>query len=179
MAWEMVKATGGKRPQGASWAAGLRYRCVTTSGRLTTPEARAWTGLLRAHAALMRDVDRELRRAHGLPLSWYDVLQAVACAPGRRLRMGQLADRVMLTRAGLSGLIDRLESAELVERRPCDGDARGTYAVVTPRGLELLERAARTHRDAVRSRYTGCFDDAELELLGRMCERVAAAGRRD
>jgi DNA-binding MarR family transcriptional regulator len=162
---------------GASCAASVRYRCVATSGLLTTPEAKAWTGLVRAQVALMRDVDRELRRAHDLPLSWYDVLQEVAAAPEGRIRMGELADRVMLTRAGLSGLVDRLERAGLVERRPCEGDARGTYAVTTRSGREQLERAARTHRDAVRRRYTDRFDDAELELFGRMWERIGAAGR--
>jgi DNA-binding MarR family transcriptional regulator len=132
---------------------------------------------VRAHAELMRDVDRELRKAHGLPLSWYEVLQAVAAAPEGRVRMGELANTVMLTRAGLSGLIDRLQSAGLVERRPCERDARGTYAVATPRGLEQLRLAAHTYRDVVRRRYTGRFDDAELELFGRMWERVARPGR--
>jgi DNA-binding MarR family transcriptional regulator len=157
---------------------GGRYRCVSTSNGLTTHEVRAWTGLLRAHAALVRDVDEELRAAHDLPLSWYDVLSEVAGAPGGRIRMGELAQRVLLTPAGLSGLVDRLERAQLIERRPCDGDARGTYAVVTHRGRRLLERAYPTHRDAVRSRYTSRLGDAELDLVGRMWERVAApAGR--
>jgi DNA-binding MarR family transcriptional regulator len=151
---------------------------VATPGRLTSTEAKAWTGLLRAHAALLRDVDRELRRAHGLPLSWYEVLHAVASAPAGGIRMGDLAERVLLTRAGLSGLVDRLEGAGLVERRPCEHDARVTYAVPTAEGLRQLERAARTHRDAVRRGYTGRFDDAELELFGRMWERVGADGAR-
>jgi DNA-binding MarR family transcriptional regulator len=88
--------------------------------------------------------------------------------------MGELADRVMLTPAGLSGLVDRLEHAHLVERRRCDGDARGTFAMVTAEGLELLERARRTYRDAVRRRYTGRLDDNELGLIGRLWERLGA-----
>jgi DNA-binding MarR family transcriptional regulator len=147
---------------------------VAASPELTRSEITAWTGLVRAHATLVREVDRELRAAHGLPLSWYDVLCEVASAPGHRLRMGELADRVMLTRAGLSGLVDRLEHARLVERRRCHGDARGTYAVVTAEGLQLLERARRTHRDAIRRRYTGRLDDTELGLIGRLWERLGA-----
>jgi DNA-binding MarR family transcriptional regulator len=146
---------------------------VSTSNGLTTREARAWTGLLRAHAALVRDVDSRLRSAHDLPLSWYDVLSEIAAAPRGRIRMGELAGRVLLTPAGLSGLVDRLERGNLVERRPCDGDARGTYAVVTPEGRKLLERAYPTHSDAVRARYTSRLDEAELELVGRAWERVA------
>ena len=88
--------------------------------------------------------------------------------------MGELAGRVMLTPAGLSGLVDRLEHARLVERRRCDGDARGTFAMVTAEGLELLERARRTYRDAVRRRYTGRLDDTELGLIGRLWERLGA-----
>jgi DNA-binding MarR family transcriptional regulator len=153
----------------------VRYRCVSTSNGLTTVEARAWTGLLRAHAALVRDVDGELRAAHDLPLSWYDVLSAVASAPGGRIRMGELAQRVLLTPAGLSGLVDRLERGNLVERRPCDGDARGTYAAVTPEGRKVLERAYPTHRDAVRARYTSRFEDAELDLVARVWDRVSPA----
>jgi DNA-binding MarR family transcriptional regulator len=147
---------------------------MSTSEELTRFEVRAWTGLLRAHAVLVHDVDSELRAAHGLPLSWYDVLYEVASAPGGRMRMGELADRVMLTPAGLSGLVDRIEHARLVERRRCDGDARGTYAVVTAEGLELLGRARQTHRDAIRRRYTGRLDDTELGLIGRLWERLGA-----
>ena len=139
---------------------------------LSAHEAQAWTGLLRAHAALVRDVDAELRAAHGVPLSWYEVLCEVASAPGGRLRLGELADRVMLTRAGLSGLVDRLQSAGLMERQSCDGDARGTYAALTAKGSLLLERAMRTHSDAVRRHYTSRLDDSELGLLGRLWDRL-------
>jgi DNA-binding MarR family transcriptional regulator len=82
-----------------------------------------------------------------------------------------------MTRAGLSGLVDRLERADLVERQPCNGDARGTYAVMTDEGRRLLERAYPTHRDAVRMLYTSRFADAELDLVARVWERVASGGR--
>jgi DNA-binding MarR family transcriptional regulator len=145
-----------------------------TPPRLSAPEAAAWSGLLRAHAALVRDVDGDLRAAHGLPLAWYDVLCELAAAPGRRMRMGELADRVMLTRAGLTGLVDRLEGRGLVERRPCDGDARGTYAVATAAGMQQLEVAQTTHRDAIRRRYTGRLTRAQLEHLGGVWRRLLA-----
>jgi DNA-binding MarR family transcriptional regulator len=147
---------------------------VATSEGLTAPEAKAWLGLVRTHAVLVRDVDTALRAAHGVPLSWYDVLCELASTPGGRVRMGELAGRVMLTRAGLSGLADRLERARLIERQPCDGDARGTYAVLTSEGSRLLERAGRTHRDAIRRHYTGRLDDTELGLLCRLWDRLDA-----
>jgi DNA-binding MarR family transcriptional regulator len=161
----------------------VRYRSVRPSaqarpGQLSRREAAAWHGLLRAHARLVRDLDRSLREAHGLPLSWYEVLAELASAPEGRIRMGELAARVMLTPAGLSGVVDRLQRAKLIERRPCEGDARGTFAVATAEGLRRLRRAERTHRDTVRRHYTSRFDDSELELVGSMWERVAASGRR-
>jgi len=157
---------------GASCLGRARYRFVCASNGLTAREERAWTGLLRAHAALVRDVDNELRAAHGIPLSWYRALAEVAAAPGERLRMGELAGRVMLTRAGLSGLVDRLERARLIERQSCDGDARGSYAVLTPEGSRLLERAGQTHREAIRRRYTSRLDERELGLLGGLGDRL-------
>jgi DNA-binding MarR family transcriptional regulator len=150
---------------------------VSTPAELTKYEARAWTGLLRAHAALVRHVDGELRAAHGLPLSWYDVLCEVASAREGGIRMNELAREVRLTPAGLCGVVDRLEGANLVERRRCTGDARGTYVVVTTEGLRQLQRAGKTHRDAVRHHYTSRFDRKELELVGTVWDRVAAGGR--
>lgn len=141
---------------------------------LSPAEAKAWNGLLHAHDSIVRDLDRQLRAAHGLPLSWYDVLCEVASVPEDGVRMGELADRVLLTRAGLSGLVDRLERAHLIERRPCNGDARGTYAVATAEGLRLLHQAEQTHWAAVRGRYTGRLDNTELALLGHLWDRVAA-----
>ena len=139
---------------------------------LSPAEARAWQGLIRAHAVLVRDLDAELREAHGLPLHWYLVLHEAAHAPPPGIRMGELAERAMLTRPGLSGLVDRLEQAGLAERRPCDGDARGTYAAITDRGRRRLAAAEITHGEAIRRRYTGRLDERELTLVASLWERL-------
>jgi DNA-binding MarR family transcriptional regulator len=114
-----------------------------------------------------------------MPLSAYEVLSEVAAAPGRRIRMGRLAERTMMTPAGLSGIVDRLERDGLVERQPCDGDARGTYAAVTSPGRRRLRQAERIHRDVVRRRYTGRLDDAELTFVGRVWNRLGSDTRPD
>jgi DNA-binding MarR family transcriptional regulator len=142
---------------------------------LSTRETAAWTGLLRAHAKLVRELDRELRAEHGLPLVSYLVLSEVAATPGGRIRMGELAKRASLTPAGLSGIVDRLERAGLVDRRPCDGDARGTYAAITARGKRTFRRAWDTHATAVRRRYTSRLADAELDVVAAVWQRVARA----
>ena len=144
---------------------------------LSPTELQAWHGLMRAHAALVRDLDAELRAGHDLPLSWYLVLHEVAAAPPPGIRMGTLAERALLTRAGLCGLVDRLERASLVERRPCEGDARGTLAAITDEGLRRLERAEITHGAAIRRRYTSHLDERELRLVAGLWERLGVQRR--
>jgi DNA-binding MarR family transcriptional regulator len=132
----------------------------------------AWRSFLRAHAGVIRELERELVAEVGLPLSWYDVLLQLAEAPDRRLRMADLADRVLLSRSGLTRLVDRLQAEELVRREPSLNDARGTYTVLTPAGLNRLRRAAPVHLAGVQRHWLSRFSDDELreldELLGRL-----------
>src|ERR671914_607644 len=87
---------------------------------LTDVELAAWRGMLRVHSALVRELDAELEVAHGLPLTHYDVLIYLRAAPGRRLRMAELADSVLLSRSGVTRLVDRLEREGLIVRDACD-----------------------------------------------------------
>ena len=112
---------------------------------LTGTELGAWRGLLRVHAALVRELDAELDAAHDLPLSSYDVLIYLQAAPGRRLRMAELADSVLLSRSGVTRLVDRLEREGLIVRDTCASDGRGLYAVLTDEGEALLASARPTH----------------------------------
>ena len=102
--------------------------------RLDQLELGAWRGFLRTHAALSRELDAELTAAHGLPLSAYEVLLFLADSPDGQMRMSDLADSVLLSRSGLTRLVDRLERDGLVQRRACPGDARGMNAVITDPG---------------------------------------------
>src|SRR5215210_446338 len=99
---------------------------TTGSDRLTDREMGAWAGLLRAHSALTRALDADLEAAHGLPLTSFEVLMHLSDAEGERMRMSDLADRVLLSRSGLTRLVDRLESQGLLERATCPSDARGS-----------------------------------------------------
>ena len=135
-------------------------------------ELGAWRGFLRAHAALSRELDAELTAAHGLPLSTYEVLLFLADSPEGHMRMSDLADSVLLSRSGLTRLVDRLERDGLVERRSCPGDARGMNAVITAAGRERFARARRTHLDGVRRRYLDHLSQREQELLAGIWERM-------
>jgi DNA-binding MarR family transcriptional regulator len=146
--------------------------CEHALRELTAAELAAWRGMLRVHAALVKALDAELLRAHDLPLISYEVLITLDAAPGRRRRMAELADSVLLSRSGTTRLVDRLERDGLLAREHCADDGRGSYAVLTERGAELLERARATHLDGVRDRFLRHFDESELRLLAGAWERV-------
>jgi DNA-binding MarR family transcriptional regulator len=139
---------------------------------LTATELGAWRGMLRVHTALVRELDAELDAAHGLPLSSYDVLIYLQSAPGRRLRMAELADSVLLSRSGVTRLVDRLEREGLLVRDACESDGRGLFAVLTDKGEELLAKARPTHLAGVRERFLRHFSEDELRTLARFWERV-------
>jgi DNA-binding MarR family transcriptional regulator len=139
---------------------------------LSPAELGAWRGFLRAHSVLVKALDAELQAAHGLPLSSYEVLITLRTAPGKRLRMAELADRVILSRSGMTRLVDRLEREGLLERDKCSFDARGYFAVLTPKGDELLAAARPKHLDDVRRRFLEHFDADELATLARWWDRL-------
>ena len=143
--------------------------------RLDGRELRAWRGMLRAHAALTKALDAELERAHGLSLVHYEVLMVLHDAPGRRMRMSELASSVILSRSGLTRLVDRLAKDRLLTREACCDDARGSFAVLTDEGVRVLAEARRTHLEGVRSRFLRHFSDEELDRLGDVWDRVLPA----
>src|SRR3954468_16839801 len=144
----------------------------TTTPELTTAELAVWRGFLRVHAALAKQLDAELDAAHGLPLSSYEVLINLQDAPGRRLRMADLADRALLSRSGMTRLVDRLERQGLLARDTCASDARGCFAVLTDAGNELLSKARATHLDGVRERFLAHLDASDYERLTELWEQM-------
>src|SRR6201985_2825573 len=143
-----------------------------TSFELPVDELGAWRGFLRVHAALVKELDAELASAHKLPLSSYEVLINLEAAPGRKRRMAELADSVLLSRSGMTRLVDRLERDGLLVRDHCTDDGRGCFAVLTAKGLEAVAEARRTHLSGVRERFLSQFNDEELRVLAGYWERV-------
>lgn len=163
-----LDATGGEEVPAGDVAGGRASPVV----ELTDAELGAWRGMLRVHAALAKALDAELEATHGLPLTSYEVLITLAAAPGRRLRMAELADRVLLSRSGMTRLCDRLERDGLIERTSCDSDGRGLFAVLTDAGAELLTYARPAHLDGVRERFLRHFEERELRVMAGWWERV-------
>jgi DNA-binding MarR family transcriptional regulator len=139
---------------------------------LAPRELRAWRGLLRVHTALVKALDAQLEAEHDLQLSSYEVLMYLADAEDERMRMCDLASSILLSRSGLTRLVDRLARDGLLERVACPDDARGAFAKLTPAGREKLAAARETHLAGVRALFLERFSDAELELLGDAWERV-------
>jgi DNA-binding MarR family transcriptional regulator len=136
------------------------------------PRLGAWRSFIHAHARLLRRLDEELQAEHGLSLAEYDALLQLVNAPGRRLRMSVLAERVLLSRSGITRLVDRLVASGMVERSACVTDARGAEAALTDRGHALLRAASRTHLDGVQRYFLGLLPDADRDVIERGCNDI-------
>ena len=132
----------------------------------------SWRVFLRAHAVTTRRLEAELVEEQDLPLASYDVLVQLVDAPGRRLRMTELASAVLLSRSGLSRLVDRLQREGLVSREAATEDGRGMYAVLQQAGLARLRAAAPTHLRGVAEHMTSKFSDDELQALRSLLDRL-------
>jgi DNA-binding MarR family transcriptional regulator len=139
---------------------------------LTDEQLAAWSGFLLGHAQIVRALDAELEREHGLPLTSYDVLIQLSLAPDRRLRMSELADAIVLSRSGLTRLVDRLERGGLVERERGEADSRQVYARLTDRGFEVLEEATPTHIAGIKERFLDRLSDEQMKQLAAIWRAV-------
>ncbi|MEO7198548.1 MAG: MarR family transcriptional regulator [Solirubrobacterales bacterium] len=144
--------------------------------RLDPRELAAWRGFLITHSQVIGALDEELEREHGLPLGSYEVLLHLAGSDGHSLRMGQLADHLLLSRSGLTRLVDRLARRGLVERHSCPSDRRGTYARLTADGLRRFEEAQPTHLRGVREHFIAHIPVRDLERLAAIWDRVLEPG---
>jgi DNA-binding MarR family transcriptional regulator len=141
-------------------------------GRLSAEEIAVWRSFLRAHSQIIRALEADLLAEQRLPLASYDVLVQLVEAPDHRMRMTELAERVLLSRSGVTRLVDRLERDGLVRREACDTDARGLFAVLTDAGYDRLRTAAGTHLRGVETYVIGRLSSEELSQLGRLLDKL-------
>ena len=137
-------------------------------------EMASWRTFLRAHATITRALETELLAEQGLSLAAYDVLVQLAEAPGRRLRMTELAEAVLLSRSGVTRLVDRLERAGFVRRTRVESDGRGVAAGLTPAGLDRLRTASRTHLRGVTDHFVRRLEPDELRTLEQISGRLVS-----
>ena len=150
---------------------------VTSPGADQQSRFNAWHAFLVAHAALEPILNRELEAACGLPLRWFDVLVQLHAMPHKRMSMTELANAVLLSKSGLTRLVDRIEEAGLVQRASAPGDRRSLLIVLTPNGEKTLKRAAPIHADGIRRHFAAHIFDAEAAAVEAALGRIAAAAR--
>jgi DNA-binding MarR family transcriptional regulator len=135
----------------------------------------AWVRFLRAHAALMRELSARLEAEHGLTMSDFDVLIQLYHAPDRAMRRVDISRQVLLTASGVTRLLDGLEQCGLVAKKPCESDARVTYAVLTDEGLRKVEAARQTHHADIDELFGAALSPDEREQLGELLSRLPLA----
>jgi DNA-binding MarR family transcriptional regulator len=138
----------------------------------------SWLALIRTHARLWDQLEAQMRRDHGLTIARYDVLAQLDGAGGR-LRLGELGSSVVLSPSGLSKLLDRMQTSELIRREPDPLDARSTFAAITPRGRALVKKARRTHHELLQQRFGDALDARDVADLSRIMGRLDASLRVD
>ena len=149
----------------------MTQQTIRNDSRLT-----AWSTFLRAHARVVRELERELQNQQRLALTDYDVLVQLAAADGHRLRMSELADGLLLSRSGATRLVDRLVTDGLVERVSCESDRRGQWASLTDAGLQRLRGASPTHLRGVKTHFLDLLSPMDLADLERMLSPVVGDG---
>jgi DNA-binding MarR family transcriptional regulator len=127
-----------------------------------SPHHEAWRSLAQTHAAVSGRLQDALAQAELPPLAWFEMLAAIAGADGQAMKMGELAEALVITRGGLTKLVDRLVKAGLVERTFCDTDRRVSYATLLPAGSELLAEMVPV-----------VSSELELAFAARLTERQA------
>jgi DNA-binding MarR family transcriptional regulator len=139
---------------------------------LQDPRVTSWSMLLEAQAAVRRVLARELDAALGLPPTWFEVLLRLGRTPGGRLRMSELATAVAFSSGGFTRLADRMEAAGLLRREACRTDRRSAFAVLTPEGRAMLERAAAVHLEGLQRHYFVHLTAEEAVLIEAAMRRV-------
>lgn len=140
--------------------------------RIGEQQLRTWRGFITAHATLIEQIDQELLTAQCIPLHWYDVLVELHEAPEHRLRMSELARRVVLSRSTLTHLASRLEHAELLFRQRVDMDRRGAYAVLTEQGQIALQKAWPIYAQGIQQYFLDHLSNEEIAVIDTIFQRI-------
>jgi DNA-binding MarR family transcriptional regulator len=148
---------------------------TTSQERLEGAELDAWRSYLTSHASILRALDADLVAEHGMTTRDYEVLLFLAQAPDRKLPMSALAEQTMLTRSGITRLVDGLVESGCIERVACADDARISYAQLTDGGYEKLRAAGDAHIQSIRRLFVEHFSAEEIDQLADLLSRLPGA----
>lgn len=140
--------------------------------RLDKEHHAAWAAFISAHSMLLERINGRLAKADLLPLEWYDVLLVLDKAPEQRLRMSELADKVLLSRSGSTRLADKLEAAGLLRREVCPSDRRGAFAVLTDEGKAALARTWPEYAQGIAEHFAQHLSKTEAQTLTKWLKRI-------
>lgn len=146
---------------------------VTETRWLDRDQQRSWRAYLVGSTLLMDRLDRDLREKHDLSIPEYEILVRLSEAEGHRMRMAHLAGSISHSRSRVTHTVARMEKDGLVSRTACVSDGRGVEAVLTAKGLEVLEEAAPTHVEGVRRFLVDLADNDDFAAMGRVFNAVA------
>lgn len=131
-----------------------------------------WFMFLRTHGVLVRLFEAQMQAEQNMPLTWYDVLVQLSRGPARGMRLQDLAEAIVLSRSGLTRVLDKMESEGLLERKPCHSDRRGMYAVLTPKGQALVEDITPLHLLRVKEHFLSCLTDEEIRVMQQAFSKI-------
>lgn len=135
----------------------------------------AWLRLLEAHTRLVELMEADMRRDCGVPLVWYDILIKIWIAPGRHLRMAELAEQALLSRSWLTRRVVQLEQAGLVTRTSAGDDGRGVLVEMTAAGLDTFARMEESHARSIATHFAAHVSDVEARTMSAAFERITGA----
>ena len=131
----------------------------------------AWRGFVRAQSALIKELDAHLLLHHNVSLSSFEVMLFLQDAPERRMQMSELAESVLLTRSGLTRLVDRLEALQLITRQQSSVDGRALFACITPAGVRMAKKMRRTANAWILELFDD-LSESELRTFASFWERL-------
>jgi DNA-binding MarR family transcriptional regulator len=139
---------------------------------LSSTQQAAWRAFIESSWALHNRLEDDLRATTGLSMADYHVMVVLSEAPGHRIRMGELASRLVFSPSRCTYQITSMAKRGLVRKQSCSDDGRGQEAVLTEAGLAALEAAAPLHLATVRETFIDDLDDAELATITRVFGRL-------
>jgi len=145
---------------------------------LSSREMKAWRAYIIASRRLLEALEQDLED-YDLSMPDYEVLAQLSEAPGRRMRMSELAEIAMLSKSRLSHRITVMEKAGWVKRQACTEDKRGSWAVMTEKGYRAIVKAAPDHVRSVRNRFLDQLSGKDQESISALFDRIQAGLREE
>ncbi|MEK2645988.1 MarR family winged helix-turn-helix transcriptional regulator [Bdellovibrio sp. BCCA] len=139
-------------------------------------QLKAWEMLISRHSLVLRKIEKDLEQRKGvLPLHWYDVLLVLYRSPEQRLRLSEIADRIVTSRSALTRSVEKLEQEGLLTKEVCAEDKRGQYAHITSAGKKALKETWVYYKAAIEEHFGQYFTNTEAKEFQRLLEKLPSS----